>query len=316
MMSLAFWQNKVTISFGDLMERRKMLLLERAKNRRTELDGKIKELRRRIKNLPAGRLECHRYENGYRWYVVKNGERKYLSKKEESLAERLAYKRKIYDEVEKIENEKIALDTFIKMSEFGQGDSGAKKAGKTWAGDAEISRRNSTKTVKVKDLLHYDYREHRENPEIDRLSEQYEAKINPIWAGWTTATYPRLSAYDDKKKVRSKSGHYFQSKDEAMIDDALIAHGLRIRYEPRLLIGSKYEYPDFYIWNPKTNKPIFWEHFGMFDDRTYFKRNILKLANYISHGYYPNVNFIATFMGAPFRIDEQYIETLIEYFFE
>ena len=261
-----------------------MLLVERVKNRSVVLSEQITEAKKMLHNLPPGRLECHRVENRYRWYVVKNGNREYLKKTELSLAKRLAYKRKMKLNIVKMEHELLALETFIEQIE---------------SAPKGIDRR----------LLD-------ENKEVNRLSQLYIEEKFPERVEWQSAPGESMNWKSEEKRVKSKSGVYFRSKDEAMIDDALYEHGLLVRYEDKLELGKNVEYPDFHIMDPKTGKTIYWEHFGMMDLPNYRRRATYKLRCYMEFGYYPMINFITTFMGDPFRIDEQWIETIIEYFFE
>ena len=176
-----------------------MLLVERVKNRSVVLSEQITEAKKMLHNLPPGRLECHKVENRYRWYVVKNGKREYLKKTELSLAKRLAYKRKMKLNIVKMEHELEALETFIEKIES---------------------------TPKGMDRRLLD-----ENKEINRLSQLYFEEKFPERVEWERMPVESMNWKNKEKKVKSKSGVYFRSKDEAMIDDALHEHGLLVRYE-------------------------------------------------------------------------------------
>lgn len=290
-----------------------MLLYDRALNRLSLIDERISSIKKEIRRLPAGRIECVKYNNGYRWYETKNKERRYMKKGAElDLARKLAHKRKLNDELDQLRCEKAATDVYLKMMRA----SGC-VIGETQDCDELVSVVNKKgKKIKVKDVVSPNGRINVTNAEVDRLNKEYVRSVNPEMLEWAEAEYQQRSDDDDEHNVKANSGRWHESKDEVMIDNALLAHGLHVRYEPELKLGNKMLYPDFQIMNPKTGKSIYWEHFGMMDSPNYLKRNIPKLIKYLWNGYYPGVNFIATFTGGKYRLDSQLIETIIEYFFE
>lgn len=290
-----------------------MLLYDRALNRLSLIDERISSIKKEIRRLPAGRIECVKYKNGYRWYETKNKERRYMKKgAEQDLARKLAHKRKLNDELDQLRCEKAATDVYLKMMRA----SGC-VIGETQDCDELVSVANKKgKKIKVKDVVSPNGRINVTNAEVDRLNKEYVRSVNPEMLEWAEAEYQQRSDDDEEHNVKANSGRWHESKDEVMIDNALLAHGLHVRYEPELKLGNKMLYPDFQIMNPKTGKSIYWEHFGMMDSPNYLKRNIPKLIKYLWNGYYPGVNFIATFTGGKYRLDSQLIETIIEYFFE
>lgn len=286
-----------------------MLLYERAKSRLKFIDTRTKEIKREIHNLPPGRLECIKRDSGYRWFIVKNGERVLLKKAERSLAQRLAHKRKLNDELDNLACERTALDAYMKIM-------GVIGIGEPVDINELISTSNARcKKVRIKDLVRPN-RNHRKNGEIDCLDREYLGLKYPELLKWENADYEHKSDEDKKHNVRAKSGRWHESKDEVLIDNALIAHGLKIRYEPLLNIEANSLHPDFCILNPKTGEEVYWEHFGMMERPDYYSDAIWKLKLYLRNGYYPGVNFIATFTGGKYRLDSQLVEAIIEYFFE
>lgn len=286
-----------------------MLLYERAKSRLEFIDERMQAVRREIHNLPPGRLECIKRDRGYRWFIVKNGERTALKKGERSLAQRLAYKRKLNDELDSLNCERTALDAYIKIM-------GVLGVGEPVDIDDFISTSNTRcKKVRIKDIVRPNQKS-RKNEEVDCLAKEYFELKNPELSRWGNADYEHKSDDDKKHNVRANSGRYHESKDEVLIDNALFSHGLKIRYEPLLNIEADSLHPDFCILNPKTGEEVYWEHFGMMDRPDYYSDAIWKLKLYLRNGYYPGVNFIATFTGGEYRLDSQLVESIIEYFFE
>ncbi|MBQ0040793.1 MAG: hypothetical protein KBS56_02050 [Clostridiales bacterium] len=286
-----------------------MLLYERAKARLEYIDERTKKVKKEIHNLPAGRLECIKRDRGYRWFIVKNGERTILKKRERPLAQRLAYKRKLNDELDNLACERTALDIYVKiMSALGVGES------------VDINELVSTsnakcKKVRIKDLVRPNQNSKR-NEEVDCLAREYMDQKHPEVSRWEKAAYEHKSDDDKKHNVRANSGRYHESKDEVLIDNALLAHGLKVRYEPLLNIEANSLHPDFCILNPRTGEEVYWEHFGMMERPDYYSDAIWKMKLYLRNGYYPGVNFIATYSGGKYRLDSQLVESIIEYFFE
>ena len=286
-----------------------MQLEERANNRKQRLEKEAVEIKNEIRRLPQGTLECHRCRDGYKWYVVKKHQRKYLRKKELQLAEQLAYKHRLRIKLDNMQQEMTALNMFIQLSENITNDNSK----------AIISSRmknGKKKIIRVGDLVSNDNRLSANNPEIERLAGLYYDSIHPEIKEWQTAEYEQLEWKKDDKKVGTLSGNKTVSKDEAIIENILISHGLPIRKDPELRLSGEDMYPDWEIMDPRTGKTIYWEHFGMMDRPDYLYKNSHKIKVYLENGYYPMVNFIATFMGGPYRIDSQLIEWIVEYFFE
>lgn len=290
-----------------------MLIYDRVQNRLSLIDKRITSIKKEMRRLPAGRIECVKYANGYRWYEVKNKDRRYMKKSVESdLARKLAHKRKLNDELDRLRCERAAIDVYLKLMR-----AGACVVGETQDCEELVSASNKKgKVVRVKDIVSPNGKINVPNAEVERLNREYIKAVHPELTEWAETEYRHRSDDDDEHNVKANSGRWHESKDEVMIDNALLAHGLQVRYEPELQLGEKIMYPDFQIMNPKTNEPIYWEHFGMMDNPKYLKRNIPKLIKYLWNGYYPGVNFIATFTGGKYRLDSQLIETIIEYFFE
>ena len=94
----------------------------------------------------------------------------------------------------------------------------------------------------------------------------------------------------------------------------LVANDISFKYEEPLVLDGKTYYPDFTITLPSGETAIF-EHFGYMGDETYRNKTRRKIAMYASHGYYPGVNFFATyeFPDRPFKTaDIEDIVTIIK----
>lgn len=276
---------------------------ERLKNELERAGKRLKEVKQEYRKMPNGRIECHKRKsrNGkntyYSWYIVKNKKRKSLPKTEQHLAEQLAYKRKLYEEIGKLENRIIAVNTFLSIA-----------AGK------ECENLTSRSNRLVRANLHR--RVTAQNEEVERLARCYLNAVHGDWAAWAAEDYNDKDFHKNEYKVQSKTGRWVRSRIEALIEGSLYDHGLYYRYEPPYYLDGIWVHPDFEIMNPKTGKTVFWEHLGKMSDPGYVEDNIRKFAAYTRSGYYPNKNLILTSEIGDMYIDVQLIEAIIEYFFE
>lgn len=276
---------------------------ERMKNELKRSQKRLKEIKQEYRKLPNGRLECHRRKsrNGknvtYRWFIVKNGKRTILPKTECHLAEQLAYKRKLQEEMGQLENRIIALSTYIGVVN-GEGSKYL----------TSQAKRSVTKNLHRRLTV--------QNEEVDRLAQNYHNSTHKNWAEWATEDYNDKDFHKDEYTVQSITGRWVRSRIEAMIEASLYNHGLYYRYEPPYHLDGMWIHPDFEIMNPKTCKTVLWEHLGKMHDPDYVETNIRKFAAYVHNGYYPNKNLILTSETDDKYIDAQLIEAIIEYFFE
>lgn len=285
-----------------------MQLLKRAINQKNQVESELKSAKRELKNMPKGTLHCRRRGDNWRWIYYIDGKEKSLSKtSQQALAERLAYKKRLERFIEDKENERIALDCYIKIMTC--------ENSKFY--DTSIGRH----------LITYDHKLHKTNEEFERLADAYQTKENPVVAAYEEQV--RLAVEEDVQRfagknidvdqyrIKSSHGLRFRSKSEALIYDCLRNHNLLVLYEKSLeLNNGLIRSPDFTIYNPTTREHIIWEHFGMMDQPDYREKNIKKLAEYFDSGYYPGINMIATFETGDNSLNLQYIEMLIETFFE
>ena len=70
-------------------------------------------------------------------------------------------------------------------------------------------------------------------------------------------------------------------------------------------------FPDFTIYDPQTDKELYWEHFGMMEDPAYAERTCRKLSCYLNSGLTPGRGLICTFETRQFPLSSADIETTI-----
>ena len=70
-------------------------------------------------------------------------------------------------------------------------------------------------------------------------------------------------------------------------------------------------HPDFTLLNIKERKEVYWEHFGMMDDREYRDEALMKIREYESNGYYQFNSVIWTFESVKYPINTKVIRDLL-----
>lgn len=267
---------------------------EYAKKEKEFLEQIIEKKKDEYRKMPNGRLECHKRDNGgWRWFLIKNNERRQLShKNEKDLASKMAYKRILKSDINLT---KSKLDNLKKFIEYGNPDC----------------------------LLSPSDKRARNNEEIKRLANSYASVDDVKISNWKNNVKGSDDYMMEGRVVPSKSGLMVRSKSEGIIDGALYDHGLQYLYEPQIYLKeafvgsySRVIHPDFGIWSNKLDAPIYWEHFGLLDNEKYMRKTIGKLNMYILNGYFPMENLIITSEREDRIVDARWVEMLIEYYFD
>lgn len=108
----------------------------------------------------------------------------------------------------------------------------------------------------------------------------------------------------------------FRSKSEYIIASKLKNKAIPFKYEKELFLHNYGRvYPDFTIFDPNTNKEIYWEHFGMMDDADYRDKTYRKIQAYLDNGYLPGINFIMTFESSSKPLNYTLVEKMLEKYF-
>ena len=130
---------------------------------------------------------------------------------------------------------------------------------------------------------------------------------------WLAQTWTEQPGFDNRPQFRTLRGEYVRSKSEAFIADALYRHDLPYLYEkPLSFDGLRYPlFPDFTIYDPYTDKEVFWEHFGMMENAEYAEKTCRKLSYYLNAGLIPGHGLICTFETNHQPISSADIEMLI-----
>ena len=231
--------------------------------------------------LPDGKLIFTRNQNRYKWYLNNGKTTKYLPKKQRHLAEKLALKKFISLELKDAISEKTALDFYL--------------------------RHHNSNFGKSRKLL-------AEIPEFQTLLSSYFNPKNKDFNNWMHSSYERNTKHSEQLTHQTGFGYAVRSKSELLIDYALHVNNIPFRYECALTLNNTTIYPDFTIMHPKTGEFIYWEHFGMMDDPSYYKNVFSKLNLYVSNGIIPNINLITTYETKDYPLDTKQINDMISMF--
>ena len=160
--------------------------------------------------------------------------------------------------------------------------------------------------------------------EEDALAESVPRDILELAAGiyvtpearrkeWLAQTWEERPDFETRPQFRTLRGEYVRSKSEAFIADALLRHDLPYLYEkPLFLDGPRHPlFPDFTIYDPRTDKELYWEHFGMMEDPAYAERTCRKLSCYLNAGLAPGRGLICTFETRQFPLSSADIEAML-----
>lgn len=231
--------------------------------------------------MPPGKLICCNHKNYSKWYQSDGHHKSYIPKQNQSLAEQLAQKKYLSLLLEDLENEKRALEFYL---------------------------RHHAPTGKAEKLL-------TEPSEYQKLLSSYFSPLSKELSDWMHAPYEHNMLHPEHLIYKNISGNTVRSKSEMLIDMCLHLHNIPFRYECALELEGTTLYPDFTLRHPQTGEYFYWEHFGLMDNVTYIDNACSKLRLYASHGIIPGIHLITTYETRDYPLSTEAIEKLIEYYF-
>lgn len=254
---------------------------ERMEAEHLRLDNQINSIKTQLKHLPPGKLICSHTGKYSKWYQSDGHTKSYITKEKRELAEALAIKKYLSLLLEDLENEKRAIEYYLKHSSF--------------HGKAEELLTNESE---YKNLL---------KPYFTPLSEEL--------SNWVKESYEHNPLYPEQLIHTGASGNKLRSKSEVMIDMALCVHQIPFRYECALKLGELVVCPDFTIRHPKTGETYYWEHFGLMDNPSYVQKAYNKLHLYTIHGIIPSIQLITTYETKDNPLTIETIQEIIQKYF-
>lgn len=258
------------------------MIYEKALAEHKRLEEQIKELEKKLRDCPEGKLLCAKNGKHYKWYQSDGHEKIYIPKRKRYLAEQLAVKKYLLNQIRDLKGEKIAIEFYL--------------------------RHHKESTGNVEKML-------TDKPEYKELLASYFKPISEELEEWVNESFDKNLRYPEQLTQRASNGKYVRSKSEVLIDMVLYLNRIPFRYECALDLGGTIIYPDFTIRHPKTGKTYYWEHFGKMDNVEYGKSVCFKLQQYISMGIIPSENLITTYETRNHQLSLEEIERIVKEYF-
>ncbi len=236
----------------------------------------------KLKGMPEGQFVCCSCQGRYKWFVSDGHTKSYISKKNRSYAEKLAYKRYLELYLEELIAEYKASKKYIKG----------------------CSKINSASELLIN------------NSEIRELISSQFVPVSEELFKWTMKSYATNPYYTENLVHKSSSGNLLRSKSEVIIDMSLYNAKIPYRYECQLALGKNILYPDFTMRHPVNGRVIYWEHFGKMDDVEYANKACEKIKLYSSHGIIPSVNLILTYETKDNPLTVVKVQRIIDEYFK
>lgn len=273
----------------------------------------ITALHEQLKNYPDEELFCEKQGPQIKWFIRNAAGKSLLSKKKRSYARYLAEKKYYQLKLRDLEQELKLLEHYNNHhNPLPSSDRLLKNP--TYA-ELLLSPESSTDLHNQRFLVS-------DMPTLSPTSspllppDHYtESLLEVPWNGdptlWSKHPYAHNDSYSDGLKHRTISGHMVRSKSESLIATCLYNHCIPFRYEGLLLLNHHEFFPDFTILHPRTNRVIFWEHFGLIDSPDYRENAYEKLKFFGNYGIYPSINLITTYETETTPLDIVKIEEFI-----
>ena len=191
-------------------------------------------------------------KNGYQYYLMENGERKYV--KMQDLDKVRSIVQKDYDEAvyKALITVRYRIQRFLKQYDVKQID-------RAYSGMAEARK------CLVQPLIPTD------EQFVEEWYQTHKDNQNP---------FPEQGVY------LTARGEHVRSKSEKIIADLFEKYEIPYRYEPLLeLSEGRSVCPDFAVLNVRQRKTMYWEHFGLITDGDYARKTLQKLSAYEESGY-------------------------------
>lgn len=257
-------------------------IIEKLKERRTQLEQLKVKLERAIGNAPAGTVRTSLSNGVPQYYLLENGRRKYLAKANRVLAERIFqadYDRRL---VTLCQKELAVIDRFLSCFH-------PEKSEQLYGSLPDARRRLITPRVQTSESFLAEWE--------SLAKERYQQNANP---------YPIPDTFVTGR------GERVRSKSELIIADLLDRFNLIYFYElPLPFPDGTRAYPDFTILDPGRRKVFYWEHFGLLDDYAYTSKMGAKLNHYMKNGIYPGESLLFTVESRESPLDIAIVRRII-----
>lgn len=242
----------------------------------------LAETNHELQQMPAGHLSCQKSGNYFKYYQYEQNCKTYLSTRDLTTLQQLAYKKYLVALKDDLEKEKKELEHFL-----------------------NFLKKNPSKSAQIL----------REDSRYAPLISPYLLPLSTELRQWATASFPTNPKNPEGLVIKTNAGITVRSKSESMIASLLFQYKIPFRYECQLSLPQLNLYPDFTIRHPKTGDFYYWEHFGLMDNPAYLRNFSSKLQLYIQNGIVPSCQLITTYETKEHPIDLDYVDNLIHFYF-
>jgi len=157
----------------------------------------------------------------------------------------------------------------------------------------------------------------------DNLSDVRKSLVNPYILDkeqsamkWQNKKIQTTDFLEENKVYETKRGELVRSKSEAIIADILYELDIPYHYEKALFLkNGEVRFPDFTLYNKETGTEIYFEHFGLLDERDYLKASLKKLDEYQKNNIFLGKNLIFTFETNQHPLNSKVIKKMLKELF-
>lgn len=129
---------------------------------------------------------------------------------------------------------------------------------------------------------------------------------------WKAQEYEGLEFREGAAEFYTRNGLRVRSKSEVIIADMLDESEIPFLYEKPLKLKQRTVHPDFTLLDMSKRKEIYWEHFGMMDDKEYRDDAFMKIREYEESGLYQYDSVIWTFETGRYPLNTREIRAMIK----
>ena len=252
--------------------------LREGMNARYELISLLgKEIEKKMKNFPEGRIVIKQRKNCLGFYQATGSGERYLNKSETKVIEGLA--RKDYFKRVLISTQK-ELAALQKMQDLYP---------ETLAEDI-YGRLSDERKKLVKPIV---------TPDDQYIQE------------WLNKPYTPKEIKDNVPVFTTLRGERVRSKSEMIIADRLYTSGIPYKYECPVNVMGKLYHPDFTILRISDRKILYLEHCGRMDDPGYKDDLVMRINDYDQAGIRQGRNLFFTFESSDSPFDVRTLENMI-----
>ena len=273
-----------------------MELYDSMYERREKLLAQIKEIQRKLLELPEGELHVHKDRTRTKWILY--------------IKDSKGVKRKIHiPKTQPNDAQLHALSTLYQAR----------------LKDRQIMLKAVERFLRVFDPACRGLKELlRSNEDVLLENEGFSELLNPYRSAkklaieeWKKEDYPKNTDYYSEQLIHQVSPDLFvRSKSELMIAEEYRQSGIPFRYEMRIGEGRGSLLCDFVLLNPKTMETLYHEHFGLMDDPEYARAAASKIEKYAAKGIYLGINLIVPTETAQHPVTRDVIRRTIRHYFD